>query len=176
LAVHPDRNGGPMDLDRRPLLAATLLMAVAGCEKRAEGPTVNSAYATQPHIPDPNETVVLPHDKITFEVWGDPPPRSGEMAMLYGDFNKHGAYLAITGWSPGWFSAPHTYATDRICVVVSGTWWGQQWEQVLARRRRTCWAGRIRETYCPHSALRWRVVRWTRSGRDRHLWTRPRRP
>jgi hypothetical protein len=24
-------------------------------------------------------------------------------------------------WNPGWFSAPHTYATDRICVVVSGT-------------------------------------------------------
>jgi hypothetical protein len=25
-------------------------------------------------------------------------------------------------WNPGWFSAPHTYVTDRICVVVSGTW------------------------------------------------------
>jgi hypothetical protein len=26
-------------------------------------------------------------------------------------------------WNPGWFSAPHTYATDRLSVVVSGTWW-----------------------------------------------------
>ena len=26
-------------------------------------------------------------------------------------------------WNPGWFSAPHSYATDRIQVVVSGTWW-----------------------------------------------------
>jgi hypothetical protein len=25
-------------------------------------------------------------------------------------------------WNPGWFSAPHTYATDRIQVVVFGTW------------------------------------------------------
>jgi hypothetical protein len=45
------------------------------------------------------------------------------MAMLYGDFNKPGTYLVMMRWNPGWFSAPHTYATDRICVVVSGTWW-----------------------------------------------------
>jgi hypothetical protein len=45
------------------------------------------------------------------------------MAMLYGDLNKPGPYLVMMRWNPGWFSAPHTYATDRICVVVSGTWW-----------------------------------------------------
>jgi hypothetical protein len=45
------------------------------------------------------------------------------MALLYGDFNKTGPYLVMMKWNPGWFSAPHTYATDRICVVVSGTWW-----------------------------------------------------
>ena len=45
------------------------------------------------------------------------------------DFNKQGPYLVMMRWNlmmrwnPGWFSAPHTYATDRICVVVSGTWW-----------------------------------------------------
>jgi hypothetical protein len=26
-------------------------------------------------------------------------------------------------WNPGWFSAPHSYATDRIQMVMSGTWW-----------------------------------------------------
>jgi len=26
-------------------------------------------------------------------------------------------------WNPGWFSAPHSYRTDRICVVAAGTWW-----------------------------------------------------
>lgn len=26
-------------------------------------------------------------------------------------------------WNPGWFSAPHSYATDRIQMVLSGTWW-----------------------------------------------------
>jgi hypothetical protein len=55
--------------------------------------------------------------------WGNLPLQSGEMAMLYGDFNKQGPHLVMMRWNPGWFSAPHTYATDRICVVVSGTWW-----------------------------------------------------
>jgi hypothetical protein len=74
------------------------------------------------HAPDPNETFVLPHDQMTFEAWGGLPPGSGEMATLYGDLNKAGPYLVIMRWIPGWFSAPHAYATDRICVVVSGTW------------------------------------------------------
>jgi hypothetical protein len=26
-------------------------------------------------------------------------------------------------WNPGWFSAPHSYATDRIQMVLSSTWW-----------------------------------------------------
>ncbi len=44
-------------------------------------------------------------------------------APLYGDVNKPGLYLVMMKWNPGWFSAPHSYATDRIQVVVSGTWW-----------------------------------------------------
>jgi len=43
--------------------------------------------------------------------------------MLYGDLNKPGPYLVMMKWNPGWYSAPHNYRTDRICVVVSGTWW-----------------------------------------------------
>jgi hypothetical protein len=45
------------------------------------------------------------------------------MAQLYGDLNKPGPYLVLMKWNPGWFSAPHSYATDRIQVVLSGTWW-----------------------------------------------------
>jgi Integrase core domain len=48
---------------------------------------------------------------------------SGEMAKLYGDFDKPGPYLVLMRWNPGWFSAPHSYATDRIQMVMSGTWW-----------------------------------------------------
>jgi hypothetical protein len=26
-------------------------------------------------------------------------------------------------WNPGYYSAPHSYATDRLSLVLSGTWW-----------------------------------------------------
>jgi hypothetical protein len=72
---------------------------------------------------NPNETYVLQPNQIVFEPWGNLPPHSGEMAKLYGDFDQSGPYLVMMKWSPGWFSAPHTYATDRIQIVVSGIWW-----------------------------------------------------
>ena len=51
------------------------------------------------------------------------------MAKLYGDFDKPGPYLVMMKWNPGWFSAPHTYATDRIQVVVKGTWFVNSGEE-----------------------------------------------
>jgi hypothetical protein len=114
---------GEHELTRRSLMVVPVLLAtLAGCGKAGNsniGP-LGIAHAAPP---DPLETFVLPYDKIVFEPWGSLPPGSGEMAMLYGDFNKPGPYLVMMKWNPGWFSAPHTYATDRICVVVSGTWW-----------------------------------------------------
>jgi hypothetical protein len=113
-----------MDLDRRSLLiAAFLTAAIAGCDITASGSVIGSAGIAHAAPPDPAETFVLPYDRIAFEPWGNLPPQSGEMAMLYGDFNKPGPYLVLMRWNPGWFSAPHRYATDRICVVVFGTWW-----------------------------------------------------
>jgi hypothetical protein len=104
------------------MMAPVLLAAIAGCGK-AGGLDIGPLGIAHAAPPDPLETFVLPYDKIVFEPWGNLPPGSGEMAMLYGDFNKPGPYLVMMKWNPGWFSAPHTYATDRICVVVSGTWW-----------------------------------------------------
>ena len=45
------------------------------------------------------------------------------MAALYGGLNKPGSYLVLMKWYPGYMSAPHTYATDRLSLVFSGTWW-----------------------------------------------------
>jgi hypothetical protein len=113
-----------MEFDRRSLLVGTLLMAgIAGCGTRGHGTAITSPVTTPRHHPDPSETFALPYDQIMFEAWGNLPAQSGEMSMLYGDLNKPGPYLVMMKWNPGWFSAPHTYATDRICVVVSGTWW-----------------------------------------------------
>ncbi len=72
---------------------------------------------------DPKKTFVEQAGDIKFVPWTGLPPGSGEMAMLYGDFNKPGPYLVLMKWHPGWFSAPHSYATDRIQMVVSGTWY-----------------------------------------------------
>jgi hypothetical protein len=72
---------------------------------------------------DPNQTFVVQPNDIKFKRWQGLPAGSGEMAMMYGDLDKAGPYLVLMRWNPSWFSAPHSYRTDRICVVVSGTWW-----------------------------------------------------
>jgi hypothetical protein len=94
----------------RLLLMAPLLSAFAATS--AEASPIN-----------PSETFELEPDQIQFKPWQGLPASSGEMAMLYGDLNKPGPYLVMMKWNPSWFSAPHNYRTDRICVVVSGTWW-----------------------------------------------------
>ena len=45
------------------------------------------------------------------------------MATLYGGLDKPGPNLALMKWYPGYMSAPHTYATDRLSLVLSGMWW-----------------------------------------------------
>ena len=72
---------------------------------------------------NPNQTFVVQPSDVQFKPWQGLRPATGEMAMMYGDLNKPGPYLVLMRWNPGWFSAPHNYRTDRICVVVSGTWW-----------------------------------------------------
>ena len=97
-------------MKRRTFLLSSILTALAA-----------GAGETSPI--DPNETFVLQHNDIKFVPWSGLPPGSGEMAKLYGDFDKPGPYLVLMKWNPGWFSAPHSYATDRIQMVLSGTWW-----------------------------------------------------
>jgi hypothetical protein len=72
---------------------------------------------------DPSETAVTLPDAIKFIPWSGGPAGSGEMAALYGSLDKPGPYLVLMKWHPGYMSAPHTYLTDRLSVVVSGTWW-----------------------------------------------------
>ncbi len=36
------------------------------------------------------------------------------MATLYGGLDKAGPYLVLMKWYPGFMSAPHSYATDRL--------------------------------------------------------------
>lgn len=96
-------------LDRRFLMLAPLLSALPISAARAS--TIN-----------PAETFVLQKDQIKFQPQGGFPFHGSDIANLYGDIFKPGPYLVMIKWHPGWFSAPHTYATDRIQVVLSGTW------------------------------------------------------
>jgi len=105
------------DLLMAPLLAA-LPLALLGEQASA--------------APDPNMTIVKPPGEL---VWTDL-FNSGEgakiyaaggkiatTANLYSETSKPGIYYLLIRWHPGFMSAPHWYETDRLCVVVSGTWW-----------------------------------------------------
>ena len=72
---------------------------------------------------NPAETIVTPPDAIKFVPWSGAPPHSGEVATLYGGLDNAGPYLVLMKWYPGYMSAPHSYATDRLSLVLSGTWW-----------------------------------------------------
>jgi hypothetical protein len=72
---------------------------------------------------DTNQTMyTLPAD-IKFTPQDGAPPQSVESAFLYSHPSKQGIYYALLRWYPGYMSAPHSYASDRLCVVLSGTWW-----------------------------------------------------
>jgi hypothetical protein len=72
---------------------------------------------------DPSETQITQPDHFPWQPWSEGPPHSAEIATLFGDLNKPGEYVVAMKWYPGYMSAPHTYVTDRLCFVLSGTWW-----------------------------------------------------
>ena len=100
---------------RRGLLLAPLLAAL---------PLALSDTAALAGRINPSETQVTLPNAIKWSGWINGfPPHSGEMATLYGGLDKPGPYLVLMKWYPGYMSAPHTYATDRLSLVLSGTWW-----------------------------------------------------
>jgi hypothetical protein len=106
--------GGDVVASRRTLLLASLL---AGLPLAALGTTAQASPLAR------SETVITAHDDITFVALTGAPARSGEVATLYGGLDKPGPYLVLMKWHPGYMSAPHSYATDRLSLVLSGTWW-----------------------------------------------------
>lgn len=120
-SVTADPSESALNVTRRMALGTALLGLVGG---PIAGLLLELASSEAQAGPiNPNETFVVQPNEIQFKPWEGLPSGSGEMAMMYGDLNKPGPYLVLMKWNPGWFSAPHNYRTDRICVVVSGTWW-----------------------------------------------------
>jgi hypothetical protein len=100
---------------RRELLLAPLLAAI---------PLALSDTAALAGRINPSDTQVTLPGAIKWSSWINGfPPHSGEMATLSGGLDMPGPYLVLMKWHPGYMSAPHTYATDRLSLVLSGTWW-----------------------------------------------------
>ena len=72
---------------------------------------------------DPAQTIILPPDQLKWIPNKGYPERSVDMCPLMGSTNDAGLYYTLVRWWPGYMSSPHTYTTDRLCVIVSGTWW-----------------------------------------------------
>ena len=99
---------------RRDLLAASLLAAL---------PFALAAGRAEASKLDPGQTIIRLPDQIEWKGQPGFPEHSVEMAPLFGSTNETGLYYTLVRWYPGYMSAPHMYVTDRLCVVVSGTWW-----------------------------------------------------
>ena len=100
----------PDTLPRRDLLIAPMLAALVS----------SAAHAS---LLDPTETILTLPANIPWKIHPGDPIDSTASAALYGSRTAHGIYYELIKWHPGYMSAPHSYATDRLCVVVSGTWW-----------------------------------------------------
>jgi hypothetical protein len=81
-------------------------------------------FADPAHAIDPNETQVTLPDQYQWKPGlHDAPLQSVETVPVFGATDKSGLYVVLVKWHPGFMSAPHTYVTDRLCFVISGTWW-----------------------------------------------------
>lgn len=118
-----DLQGIPMTengVNRRDMLG--LLAGIAPMLLAGTAPALISGKAEASPI-NTSQTIYTLPDDLKFVPMSDAPPRSIENAYLYGNANQPGIYYTLTRWYPGYMSAPHSYATDRLCVVLSGTWW-----------------------------------------------------
>ena len=97
---------------RRDLLLTSLLAALPLGARSAAATPLN-----------PAQTIIKLLDALQWETQPLLPQGSADICPLTGDSTAPGFYFMLIRWHPGYMSAPHTYTTDRSCVVVSGAWW-----------------------------------------------------
>jgi hypothetical protein len=87
--------------------------------------TLQVALLVDPaHAIDPAQTQVTLPDQFQWRpALPSAPAESVETVPVFGATDKPGPYVVLIKWHPGYMSAPHTYVTDRLCFVISGTWW-----------------------------------------------------
>ncbi len=99
---------------RRGLLAAPFLAAAAASLRGG---------AAEAAVVDPSMTQVTQADAIPWRQLYNFPEGTAEQAPMFSTVGEPGQYFVLIRWHPGYMSAPHFYETDRLCVVLSGTWW-----------------------------------------------------
>jgi hypothetical protein len=98
---------------RRGLILAPLLAALPA-----------ALLADPAHAVDPSQTQITLPDQMQWKpALPGAPAQSVETVAVFGATDKPGPYVVLIKWHPGFMSAPHTYVTDRLCFVISGTWW-----------------------------------------------------
>ena len=98
--------------ERRLVLAALASVLAVGMPMLADAAKI-----------DPAETQITLPGQIKWKKWQGLSTDIGETATLFGDKDAAGPYLVLMKWNPGYMSAPHVYRTDRLSMVLSGTWW-----------------------------------------------------
>ena len=71
---------------------------------------------------DSTMTIIKPPNEIPWKPLYNFPAGMAESAAMFGDIHAPGQYFVLIRWHPGYMSAPHWYETDRLCIVMSGTW------------------------------------------------------
>jgi len=104
---------GNLVLDRRDLLLAPLFAAAVSSF---------DIGAAQAAGVDPAATIVVPPGQIPWQPLYNFPQGAAEQAPMFGAIGETGQYFVLIRWHSGFMSAPHWYETDRLCVVLSGTW------------------------------------------------------
>jgi hypothetical protein len=99
---------------RREMLVASLMAAL---------PAAFTSSPAEAAGVDPSMTIVRLPDQIPWAQLYNFPPGAAEQAPMFGKISEPGQYFVLIRWHPGYMSAPHWYETDRLCVVLSGTWW-----------------------------------------------------
>jgi hypothetical protein len=100
--------------DRRDLLLTSLLAAAAA--SFGTGPAEAAGV-------DPTKTIITPASQIPWQIHYGYPADVAQEAALVSALDQPGQYLTLIRWYPGHMSAPHFYDFDRLCIVLSGTWY-----------------------------------------------------
>ena len=112
-----DMPPGGITARRRDLLTASLF----GAMPLALGSILACEALASPL--DPDQTIIRLPAQLSWTSTKGYPERSVDRCALAGDGEGAGLYYTLIRWWPGYMSAPHTYTSDRLCMILSGTWW-----------------------------------------------------